>query len=91
MTTLQSPLQRLQHLIKLEHEDISTLITYGAGIGLMSLATPVAVQALVNSIAFGALFQPLLVLTLVLLVLAAFSNTLATFFQRFSTIDIART
>jgi len=77
MTTLQSPLQRLQHLIKLEHEDISTLITYGVGIGLMSLATPVAVQALVNSIAFGALFQPLLVLTLVLLVLVAFSNTLA--------------
>ncbi len=77
MTTLQSPLQRLQHLIKLEQEDIGTLITYGAGIGLMSLATPVAVQALVNTIAFGALFQPLLVLTLVLLVLVAFSNTLA--------------
>lgn len=72
----QSPLERLQQLINLEREDISTLIAYGVGIGLLSLATPVAVQALVNTIAFGALFQPLLVLTLVLLVLISFSNTL---------------
>jgi putative ABC transport system ATP-binding protein len=40
------------------------------------LATPVAVQALVNTIAFGALFQPLVVLTLILLVLLGFSNSL---------------
>jgi putative ABC transport system ATP-binding protein len=76
MASLKSPLQRLQQLINLEREDIGTLITYGLGVGLMSLATPVAVQALVNTIAFGALLQPLLVLTLVLLVLVAFSNTL---------------
>jgi ABC-type bacteriocin/lantibiotic exporter with double-glycine peptidase domain len=72
----QSPLERLQQLINLERDDIGTLIAYGVGIGLLSLATPVAVQALVNTIAFGALFQPLLVLTLVLLVLISFSNTL---------------
>lgn len=72
----QHPLQRLQELIRLEREDISTLITYGVGIGLLSLATPVAVQALVNTIAFGALFQPLLVLTLVLMVLISLSNIL---------------
>ena len=72
----QTPLQRLQSRITLEGEDIGILITYGIGIGVLSLATPVAVQALVNTIAFGALFQPLLVLTLVLLVLLGFSNTL---------------
>lgn len=71
-----SPFTRLKALIQLEREDIGTLLAYGVGIGLMSLATPVAVQALVNTIAFGALFQPLLVLTLVLLVLVAFSNLL---------------
>ncbi len=71
------PLQRLQQLAQLEREDISTLIAYGIGIGLMSLATPIAMQALVNTIAFGALFQPLLVLTLILFVLTTFSNTLA--------------
>ncbi len=76
MNNAQSPLQRLQQLITLEREDIGILITYGVGIGVLSLATPVAVQALVNTIAFGALFQPLLVLTLVLLVLLSFSNSL---------------
>jgi putative ABC transport system ATP-binding protein len=76
MANSKTPLQRLQSLITLEREDIGILITYGIGIGILSLATPVAVQALVNTIAFGALFQPLLVLTLVLLVLLGFSNTL---------------
>ena len=70
------PLERLQELVHIEREDIGTLIAYGIGIGLMSLATPVAVQALVNTIAFGALMQPLVVLTLILLVLLSFSNTL---------------
>lgn len=77
MTEHPTPLQRLLQLVQIERNDISTLIIYGVGIGLMSLATPIAVQALVNTIAFGALFQPLLVLTLVLLVLMTFSNTLA--------------
>ncbi len=76
MDNSHSPLQRLQKLITLEREDIGILITYGVGIGVLSLATPVAVQALVNTIAFGALFQPLLVLTLVLLILLGFSNSL---------------
>ena len=77
MSIHPSPLQRLQQIVQLEREDVTTLIIYGLGIGLMSLATPIAVQALVNTIAFGALFQPLLVLTLILFVLMAFSNTLA--------------
>ncbi|MCQ8103647.1 ABC transporter ATP-binding protein/permease [Methylomonas sp. SURF-2] len=72
-----SPLRRLQQLAQIEREDVTTLIIYGMGIGLMSLATPIAVQALVNTIAFGALFQPLIVLTLILLVLVSFSNTLS--------------
>ena len=76
MDNAHSPLQRLLNLITLEREDIGILITLGVGIGVLSLATPVAVQALVNTIAFGALFQPLLILTLVLLVLLSFSNSL---------------
>lgn len=70
------PLHRLKQLILVEREDIGSLLAYGIGIGLMSLATPIAVQALVNTIAFGALLQPLVVLTLILLVLLSFSNTL---------------
>ncbi|WP_087145403.1 ABC transporter transmembrane domain-containing protein, partial [Crenothrix polyspora] len=76
MTSTHNPLDRLKLLISIEQHDIKTLLAYGIGIGLMSLATPVAVQALVNTISFGALFQPLLVLTLILFVLVAFSNFL---------------
>ncbi|MCK9606324.1 MAG: ABC transporter ATP-binding protein/permease [Methylomonas sp.] len=77
MSSHPTPLQRLYQLVQLEREDITTLLIYGLGIGLMSLSTPIAVQSLVNTIAFGALFQPLLVLSLILLVLMAFSNILA--------------
>lgn len=73
------PLARLRQLAALEREDITAVVAYGVGIGLMSLATPVAVQALVNTIAFGALFQPLVVLTLVLFVSVSLSNVLAGF------------
>lgn len=74
--TSHDPLYRLQQLIHIEHRDIAMLVAYGVGIGLMSLATPITVQALVNTIAFGALLQPLVVLTLILLVLLTFSNSL---------------
>lgn len=77
MTTSHSPLYLIKQLIILERDDIITLIAYGLGIGLMSLATPVAVQTLVNTVAFGALFQPLVVLALVLFVLVGFSNALS--------------
>jgi putative ABC transport system ATP-binding protein len=76
MASTHNPLDRLKLLISIEQHDIKTLLAYGVGIGLMSLATPVAVQALVNTISFGALFQPLLVLTLILFVLVGFSNFL---------------
>ncbi|WP_054775020.1 hypothetical protein [Methylogaea oryzae] len=70
------PLARLRELAALEREDIGAVIAYSVGIGVMSLATPVAVQALVNTIAFGALLQPLVVLTLVLLVCLSLNNLL---------------
>lgn len=76
MASTHNPFERLKLLINIEHHDIKTLLAYGIGIGLMSLATPVAVQALVNTISFGALLQPLIVLTLILFVLVGFSNFL---------------
>lgn len=77
MASSQSPLKRLRDVVVVERDDIHTLIIYGVAIGLMSLATPIAVQALVNTIAFGALLQPLFVLTLVLLILMTIGNSLA--------------
>lgn len=77
MSSHHDPFDRLKSFIAIEREDVATIIYYALGIGFMALATPVAVQALVNTIAFGALFQPLVVLTLVLLLLVSFSNFLA--------------
>lgn len=70
------PLVRLHQLYQAERRDIWIILGYGIGIGLMSLATPIAVQALVGTIAFGALYQPLVVLTLILLASVSFSNLL---------------
>jgi ABC-type bacteriocin/lantibiotic exporter with double-glycine peptidase domain len=61
-----TPLQRLMQLARLEREDILSLLIYTAVVGSLSIATPLAAQALVGSIAFGTLLQPLVILTMVL-------------------------
>ncbi len=45
-------------------------------VGLLTLTTPIAVQALVNTVAFGTLLQPLVVLSLLLFAALAFAATL---------------
>jgi ABC-type bacteriocin/lantibiotic exporter with double-glycine peptidase domain len=62
------PWRRLRGLLASERRDISVLATYAVVTGLLALATPVAVQTLVNTISFGTLIQPLVILTAVLLV-----------------------
>lgn len=64
--TSPSPLQRIRSLMTVEAQDLLTVLLYAIGVALLSLATPVAVQALVNSVAFGTAMQPLLVLTILL-------------------------
>jgi ABC-type bacteriocin/lantibiotic exporter with double-glycine peptidase domain len=51
-------------------------LIYGAGVSLLSLAIPVSVQGLVNTVNFGILRQPLVVLSVVLLLLLLFSGVL---------------
>lgn len=45
---------------------LGAVCVYAAGVGLLTLATPVAVQALVSNVAFGTLLQPLVVLSTLL-------------------------
>jgi ABC-type bacteriocin/lantibiotic exporter with double-glycine peptidase domain len=52
-------------LLRLERRDVLVVTVYGITVGLLSLATPLAVQALVSTVAFGNLLQPLLVLSAV--------------------------
>ena len=66
------PLRRTRQLLQFEREDIVVVVIYGAAVGLLSLAVPIAVQSLVNTVAFGTLIQPLVVLAVLLgLALAA--------------------
>jgi len=63
-----SPLRRARQLLALDRQDIGVIVVYGVALGLLSLAVPVAVQSLVNTVAFGSLVQPLVVLTVLLAV-----------------------
>lgn len=71
-----TPLGRLLALLRLERDDIGVACVYAVGVGIASLAAPIGVQALVNTVAFGGLLQPLVVLTLLVLVGLAFAGVL---------------
>ncbi len=58
----RTPLQRLQSLLYVERRDVLVVMMYGAVAGLLSLATPLAIQVLINWLAFGALLQPIVIL-----------------------------
>lgn len=61
------PWTRLRSFLRLERQDLLALIAYSIVLGGLSLAVPIAVQVMVNTIAFGSLLQPLVVLSLLLL------------------------
>lgn len=63
-----TPLRRTRQLLELDRQDIAVIVIYGVALGLLSLAVPIAVQSLVNTVAFGSLIQPLVVLTVLLAV-----------------------
>ncbi len=62
-----SPKTRLFDLLRVEGNDLWVAVIFSIAVGLLSLAVPVATQALVNTVAFGSVLQPLLVLSLVVL------------------------
>ncbi|MGE3508818.1 MAG: peptidase domain-containing ABC transporter [Vicinamibacterales bacterium] len=74
-----TPGARLRALLDREGQTLRVAIVYSVVIGLLSLVVPVAVQALVNNIAFGAALQPLVVLTLFVLVALGFSTAMNAF------------
>ncbi len=72
-----SPGQRAWQLLRLEGDEVKVVALYAAVVGLLTVATPIAVQALVGSVAFGAVaLQPLVVLSLLLLVALTFQAVL---------------
>lgn len=71
-----TPWQRLVTLLVPEWPDIVTILVYSLVIALLTLATPLAVESLVNTVAFGRLIQPIVVLSLILFGFLAFSAVL---------------
>lgn len=66
MTThaTRGAVQRLLDLLRIERGDVLTLTTYAVATGILTLIVPVAMQALVNTVAAGVFLQPLIVLSL---------------------------
>lgn len=65
-TTPRSDFQialRVLRLLRGEWRDVGVIFIYALGVGLCSLAIPVGIQALVNSVALGIVLQPLVVIT----------------------------
>lgn len=71
-----SPLSRLRGWMAFERTDIWVVVIYSVAIGLLSLVVPIATQSLVNTIAFGTLLQPLVVLSLLVLLGLTFAAVL---------------
>ena len=68
--------QQILNLIALEKDDIFMVTLLTVGIGLLSLATPLAVQTLVNVVTMGGLIQPLIVVSFMLFILLCLSGLL---------------
>ncbi|MCA9672625.1 MAG: ATP-binding cassette domain-containing protein [Myxococcales bacterium] len=75
----RSATSRLWSLVRLEATSAWAVLIYALFVGLLTLATPLAVQAMVNTITFGTVLQPLVVLTILLLVGLAGAGVLRVF------------
>ena len=72
-----TPLRRLIELIRPERSDLWSVVMFAVIVGGLTLATPIAVQQLVNSVALGGLMQPVVVLALLLIAVLGFSAALS--------------
>lgn len=71
--------EKLRFILKPEMSFYFISIIYGIGVSILTLAIPISVQSLVNTVNFGVLTQPLIVLSIILLSLLVFSGLLNAF------------
>lgn len=62
----RDPFERFRELLRVDGRDLVILISYTLVTGLLSLAVPLAAQAVVNTIAAGIFLQPLIVMSALL-------------------------
>ncbi|MCA9031037.1 MAG: ATP-binding cassette domain-containing protein [Planctomycetaceae bacterium] len=72
----QSPLNRLIALLRPESRDIWTVVAFSVVVGLLALATPLAVESLVNTVAFGKFVQPVVILSIILFAFLLFRGAI---------------
>jgi ABC-type bacteriocin/lantibiotic exporter with double-glycine peptidase domain len=58
----------IRSMLQGEGKEIAVVLTYGVGVGILSLAIPVGIQTLVSTVNFGAFSQPVLFLILAVFV-----------------------
>ncbi len=61
------PLRRLFGLIHAEMRDIRVIIAFAIAVGILGLATPLAVESLVSMVAFGTFLYPVVVVSILLM------------------------
>ncbi len=71
-----SPHERLSILINNEKDDLFILFYLIIGYSLLSIATPLAVQTLVNNVTIGGVVEPLIVISIILFALLVLSGLL---------------
>ena len=67
------PLERLVGLLRPEKNDLWAILVFSVLVGVLALASPIAVEALVNTVAFGRYVQPIIVLSFMLLIFLGFA------------------
>lgn len=72
----ESPRKKLLRILLNEKKDISIIVAYSLIISILSLVIPIAIQSLVNTIAFATLLQPLIVLTFLVISALGFESVL---------------
>ncbi len=70
------PFARLLRLARPERKDLWVILVFSMVVGVLALAAPIAVEALVNTVAFGRYLQPVVVLAILLFTFLAFAAAL---------------
>jgi len=61
------PFARLRQLLQPERRDIVAVIVFAVAVAVLSLATPIAAESLVNTVAFGVMLWPVVVIAGILM------------------------
>lgn len=61
------PFARLRLLLQPERRDIVAVVVFAVAVAVLSLATPIAVESLVNTVAFGVMMWPVVVIAGILM------------------------